>query len=121
VIPPIYNWLVADSQITAIVGDRIYGSGVASQEDGAPEGPHIVYQIIAKDSPMYLGRYQDHDYDRVQIHCWSYDEAQAGQLANLCRSALNPYGNLVGGAIADQDFDTRMYRCGFDFGGWRDI
>lgn len=120
-IPPIYTWLTANAAITAIVGTKIYGSGVATEPDGSLPDDYIVFQAVAKDSPIYLGQDQDVDYDRVQVHCWSVSEARAAQLAALCRAALNPYGNLVGGFIADRDDETKLFRCGFDFGGWTDI
>lgn len=120
-IPRIRNWLIAVPAITAIVDQRIYGSGCATETADPPGPAYIAFQLVAKDSPIYLGQNQDCDYDRVQIHCWSASEAQAEDLADLCRSAINPYGNVVGGVIADYDPDAKMYRCGFDFGGWRDV
>jgi hypothetical protein len=117
---PIYQWLSNDSAITALVGDRIYGSGFADQQSEPPWEDYIAIQLVATDSPMYLGRYQDVDYERAQIHCWSQSEARAQQIMKLCRAALDPYGNHVGGAIEDYDPDVKMYRCGFDYGGWED-
>lgn len=120
-MPRVRNWLVAVPAIVNIVGQRIYGSGYLTEMVDPPGPAYIAFQLVAKDSPIYLGQNQDCDYDRVQIHCWSQSEAQAEDLADLCRSAINQYGNLVGGVIADFDPDAKMYRCGFDFGGWRDI
>lgn len=120
-IPPIRNWLTASSAITNIVEQRVWGSGYATEMAEPPGPPYIAFQLVAKDSPIYLGQNQDCDYDRVQIHCWSQSEAQAEDLADYCRSAINPYGNVVGGIIADYDPDAKMFRCGFDFGGWRDV
>jgi hypothetical protein len=120
-IPPIKTWLLASPQIVAIVADRVYGSGYADEQADPPGPTYIAFQLVAKDSPIYLGQNQDCDYDRVQIHCWSGSEAEAEDLCDLCRSAINPYGNVVGGVIADYDPDSKLYRCGFDFGGWRDI
>lgn len=120
-MPPVRNWLVAITAITDIVGQRIYGSGYVTETATPPGPPCIAFQLVAKDSPIYLGQNQDCDYDRIQIHAWSPSEAEAEDLADLCRSAINPYGNVVGGVIADYDPDAKMYRCGFDFGGWRDL
>jgi hypothetical protein len=120
-MPPIYTWLAAVPAITGIVGTNIFGSGAATEAAGELPTDYIVFQCVAKESPIYLGADQDVDYDRVQIHCWSLDESRAAALATLCRAALNPHGNLVGGFIADRDPETKHYRCGFDFGGWSDI
>lgn len=114
-LPPIFQYLSGAAAVTAIVGNGIYGSGIAPQDAARP---YVVWCQVGIDSLIYFDKPQDTDYDRVQVHCFSDDEAQAKALAAACRGALDSYGYIVGGVIHDFDTDSRLYRVGFDFGFW---
>lgn len=97
--------------VRAVVGNRIYGKGIAPQ--GTPT-PYITWFTVVGDPYLNLSDAPHGDIDMIQIDCWSgsgdADEGVANQLAKAVRDALDAAGQ-ANRVIADtRETDTMLFR-----------
>lgn len=110
-IPPVYQVLTAVPAIVAIVGDRIFGSGVATQDKSRP---YIVWQIVSANPDNNLSDTPEQDAQRVQVDVYSISEQICRQLETLVRDALEAQMHIVYGPWNDYEVETKLYRWSQD-------
>lgn len=110
-IPPIYQTLSAVPAIVAIVGDRIGGSGSATEGE---KRPYIVWQIASASPENNLSCDPEFDDQRIQIDCYSVSETACSQLARLVRDAIEAQVYITFGPWNSYESDTKLYRWSFD-------
>jgi hypothetical protein len=110
--PPVFALL--NSAVSALVGQRIYGSGLA------PEGvakPYITWFIVAGDPYNQLSGEPCGDNDAVQIDCYAgpgdSGEEDVVVLAGAVRAALDA-ANITNTIVVNtREPDTMLFRVGF--------
>lgn len=110
-IPPIYQTLHSVSAIAALVGDRIFGSGSATEGETRP---YIVWQIASAFPENNLSTTPEYDDQRIQIDCYAKSEVSSRQLAQLVRDAIEAKVNIVFGPWSDYESDTKLFRWSMD-------
>ena len=110
-IPPIYQTLLNAPAVYAIVEDRIFGSGQATQGEARP---YIVWQIASAAPENNLSDTPEFDDQRIQIDCWSKDETTCKQLAQAVRDAIEVQAHITFGPWNDYEAETGLYRWSFD-------
>lgn len=118
IIPPVFALLNVPA-VTAIVGTnpvRVYGQGNAQQD--APL-PHVTWQVIS-GQPYATLDMPGMDNHRVQVDCWTADNATGKALALAVRDAMENGGDnvMVSFNGNDIDPDTKQYRWSMDFSIW---
>jgi len=118
-LPPVFQTLSASPAVTAIVGNRIYGHGMATQDAATP---YIVWQAISIVPENSLTCTPDVDSIRVQIDAYTGEgnEPVARQLAAAVRDAVEPVASMQ---FAANGYETgseakpsvRLYRWTMDF------
>lgn len=96
---PLYNKLVADPALNALVDDRVY-------RKIAPENPTLPYvTYFSVDRPrIHLIRYStDIVQERVQVDCWAATDGAAQNVADAIREELDGFVGNMGG--------TRVLGC----------
>lgn len=112
-IPPVYALLAASSAVTAIVADRIGGSGELMPNETRP---YVTWQCVSGygEATLDIGRAPD-DRVTVQVDCWHASEKGRRALADAVRTALES-DSVFSGLIADEkDAETGLYRLGMTF------
>ena len=110
-IPPVYQTLTAVPAIVALVADRIFGSGIATQGETRP---YIVWQIISASPDNNLSDTPEQDAQRVQVDVYSISEQVCRQLETLVRNALEAQMHIVFGPWSDYESETKLYRWSQD-------
>ena len=110
-IPPVYQALRNVPGIVALVADRIYGSGEATQGEARP---YIVWQIISATPNNNLSEAPEQDDQRVQVDVYAQSESACRQLAKLVRDAIEAQMHIVFGPWNDYEPETKLYRWSFD-------
>lgn len=113
--------LLADSALTAIIGDRLYP--LAIPETG--KVPAVVYQRISSQRVLALDGSSSANSPRIQFSCYAASFGQAKQIAMKLYESLDCFRGVLGNKtkaavlMADNrdDFEqeTGRYRCGVDF------
>jgi hypothetical protein len=106
---------MAAAAVTAIAGNRIFGSGNATQ--GASQ-PYVVWQVITTAPANTLACLPDSDDIRIQVDCYASGQSGeniARQLATAVRNALEEHAYML---MAWNDFEkeTSLFRWSMDFG-----
>lgn len=115
-VPPVYELLSADAAVTALVpASRIRGQGYAGE---APVTPYITHQTISGNPANYIAGRPGMDAFRSQIDVWADTAAQAKQIAEAVRDALELNAQCVAIMGDDYEPDTRLHRYSFDFQFW---
>lgn len=121
----LYEFLLEQSALTALVGERVYPSVLPDK----PTFPSVVYQVISNeqtfthDGPVALRR------PRVQIDVWSRRRLEAEAIESAIISALVGYRGPMGdvdytagwGLEISTDIyeqETLLHRISMDFRGW---
>lgn len=89
-LPPIYSTLANDGAVAALVATRIYRHGRAPQNVVAP---YITWSVFGSPENAFDG--PDNDRIRVQVDCWSDDDAQVEALATAVRDAIEPHAHMT--------------------------
>ena len=114
-LAPVYSTLMANSDVTAIVGNRIFPAGNIPQ--GQPV-PAVTWQSIAGTPQNLLSEAPPVDNQRVQIDCWATTLVVADDLGSKVRAALQTKGYCISINGHDYDADAKWYRSSFDFSFW---
>lgn len=116
-LPKIYQALMNDAAVTALIGNRAYRHG------RAPQGvayPYVTWGVPGGDATIVFDR-TDADQFRIQVDIWSNTDAGANGVENVAgavRAALEPYAHLVAYTNDERDPDTEAFRLGFAFDWW---
>ncbi|MFW8566152.1 DUF3168 domain-containing protein [Orrella sp. 11846] len=107
---PIYRTLKVPA-VTALVDDRIYGSGSAPQNSKLP---YLTWFVVATDPHGQLSGPPCADTDTIQIDCWAGPE-DGGEdvcvkLAKAVRDALDTAGQANRVITHGREPDTRLFR-----------
>lgn len=102
--PALRAYLLADSGIAALVGDRIYHIKM-------PQGvtqPSIVFNRISGQGDHHMQGASGLNRPRIQIDCWAKSSADAAvALANLVKERIDGFKGSVGyGSNSPQDSVT---------------
>jgi hypothetical protein len=91
-LPAIYPVLRDAAAVTALLGSppRVYRHGQAPQ---SVTSPYATWSVIGSPDNTFEGA--DNDRCRVQIDCWSDDDAQAETLGQAVRDAVEPVAHMV--------------------------
>ncbi|OJX04578.1 MAG: hypothetical protein BGO72_21435 [Burkholderiales bacterium 70-64] len=89
-LPLVYPVLIGDAAVSALVATRIYRHGRAPQEVAVP---YITWSISGAPENAFEG--PDHDFCRVQVDCWSDDDAQLEALGKAVRDAMEPHAHMT--------------------------
>lgn len=91
-LPAIYPVLRDAAAVTALLGSppRVYRHGQAPQ---AVTSPYATWSVIGSPDNTFDGA--DNDRCRVQIDCWSDDDAQAEALGVAVRDAFEPFAHMA--------------------------
>lgn len=96
-IPPLQSLLIGSPAVTALVGARVWLG--QRPEDNTEPGAYIVWGYVSANANNNLSTTPDSDDIRLQIDCWSLNQAQCTTLAFAVRDAVEPTYNLVSGPI----------------------
>jgi hypothetical protein len=109
---PIYR-TIRTPAVQAIVGDRVYGSGLAPQGVATP---YITWFTVSGDPYDNLSSAPDADNDTIQIDCWAGpgddQELVCMNLARAVRDALDAAGQATRIVAHTREDDTRLFRIG---------
>lgn len=116
-IPPVYETLTASADVTAIVNDRIRGSGFVT---AGVDQPYIAWQVVSTSPANTLACRPDSDSMRVQIDCYATDEATARALATAVRDAMEEPAYMLSAWNThehgtDTNPTTDLFRWSMDF------
>jgi len=75
--------LLQDSNVTDLVGGRIYGAHFQDPDAQTPTYPFVILEWIGSGSLQYSGAYQ-----KIRMDIWCYDKVSSA-------NALNLYGKVV--------------------------
>lgn len=75
--------LLQDSNVTDLVGGRIYGSHFQDPDAQTPTYPFVILEWIGSGVLQYSGAYQ-----KIRMDIWCYDKVSSA-------NALNLYGKVV--------------------------
>lgn len=118
-LPPVYALLSSNSEVSALVGTRIYRHGVAPQNVAAP---YVTWALVSGTPENELSDIPRADRLDVQIDCWSNNtgtgDVQVESVATAVRDALEPYAHMNSIILNEQDFETRRYRIAMQFTFW---
>jgi len=93
----IYSILTSDSDINAIVGTRVYPQ-IAAQEAAFPFVVYVLQNIDPSDTKSGVSTLDEVRYDII-VASESY--AEASDLTNKIRTALDRYSGTVSGVVID--------------------
>lgn len=110
-LPNVYQVLRNDSTVKSTVGTRIYRHGSAPQD---VTKPYITWFVVTGTPQDVLNAPPCHDFDTVQIDCWSETDTQIETLAYAVRAALD--GQLISNRIIidNRETDTKLYRIALE-------
>ena len=118
--PSIFAWLKGDSEVTAIVGTRIYEHQAVPQGQAPIVEPFLSWFIASLGPENNLSDPPPTDRVTVQVDSWHTDAAGVKTLAQAVRNALEPYGHMTGLVANLREPETRLYRVGLTFDIWLD-
>jgi len=86
------TYLSSDSNITALVSDRIYGSRMPQ----SPTYPNIVYSRISADRDRTVEGANGIERARIQLDCRARTYGEAKDLAAAVIDSIEDYSGLMG-------------------------
>jgi hypothetical protein len=113
VIPNVHAMLNV-SAVNAFVAGRIYRT-VAPQDAARP---YIVWQTVSAAPGNNLSCDPEFDNFRIQIICWSADQAQCRNLQAAAQTAAEAVTHVVFGPLDGFDKTTAMHSLIFDIETW---
>lgn len=109
--PPVYQTLRASSAVVGFVGDRIGPHGEVGQNETRP---YITWQVASDDPHVNLSDPPPSDFTTIQIDCYNSDARGVVDMAAAVRAALDAEMIVNRVIVNNRDFDTKLYRVGFD-------
>lgn len=109
-IPPIYQLLIADSAVYAIVGTRIY---YKPAKQGGTQ-PYIVLTFASSVPNNNLSELPDNDDQRIQIDTYALGQILAEQLGETVRDAIEAEYDILIGPTPIAEVDTDLSRWSMD-------
>lgn len=113
--PEIYERLTAVPEVTAILGDRIYGHGGAPQSPGVP---YAVWSIVNDDPSVNLSSAPGSDRFTVNIDLYSKTDDGIAQLTGAVRDAIETFSTVTGMPLDGREPETGLYRVALQFDYW---
>lgn len=107
--PNVYGQLVADPEIAAIVGDKVFRA-VAE----AVPAPYIVWTVLAAPPENNLSNTPPGDMVSVRIDCYARNEAEVDTLAQKARNSLQVRGTVETLQDLGMEPETGYWRITFD-------
>jgi hypothetical protein len=114
-LPPIFQWLKASSDVTNIIGNaptKAYRHGEAPQNTVAP---YLTWQVISGTPHNELSAVPDGDRYSIQVDCMHSTDLGIEQLAKAVRDAIEPHAHMVAMPINNRDAETKLYRISLQF------
>lgn len=110
-LPPIFDILTGDAQVSGIVGDRVYPHDAAPQDVARP---YVTWFVVAGPPENVLDGPPPVDKFTLQIDCWNQASQGVLDLAAAVRNALEPHCHITNQLQNRRDPETRLYRYGFE-------
>jgi hypothetical protein len=112
-LPTIRALLASDTTANGLLSGRVYRHGSAPQEVARP---YVTWSIAGGAPENHFDGASCDDF-RVQVDCWTDDDAGVEALAAAVRAAIEPSAHCVGYLVNARDFETQRYRISmaFDF------
>lgn len=111
-VPPVYALLSASAAVTALVpAARIHGQGYAGE---SPAAPYITWLMVSGMPHNYMADRPGIDAFRAQVDCWAPTAAEAKQIAEAVRNALELDAQCVS-MFEDFDPETKLFRFSSDW------
>lgn len=113
-LPPIFQIIKVNAAVTALLGTnpvRFFPFGEAPQDVARP---YAVWQQVGGLPLNVLGQRPDMDGSIVQVDVYAGTAAQALQIVQALRDALEMHCHITRWAGTERDPVTNDYRCGFD-------
>jgi hypothetical protein len=111
----IYDTLIADTAVDAIVDGRVYA---IVMPENSQSYPCITFQRISGTPDVALSGHTGLDQVRVQIDCWAKTFQAAKDLGVLVRTAFTDIG-IVKSDFDYYEADTKLFRVSQDFQFWQ--
>lgn len=111
--PPVFQVCAGDSSVQALLGTaptRLWPFGEA---DPVPPYPYAVWQIISGGPQNYLGQTPDMDVFGVQLDVYAKSAADAREVAQALRTAIETSAHVTAYIGEFRDTITRSYRYSF--------
>lgn len=109
--PPVTQTLAASSALVAIVGAKVF-FGLAPQ---GTEAPYVSWGYVSANPNNNLSDRPDGDDVRIQVDCYSPNQAQCKALAVAARDALEAVTHIVSGPLyVGMEDDTKLHRWTMD-------
>lgn len=112
---PVYDVLVADSQVSTLLGTRIYRHDDAARD---VSGDYATWAVSATpensldDRPLI-------DRQTITVNVYSDDDETVEQIADAVRNALEPFAQCTGVPVDNRDrAETKRYRIALQFDWW---
>lgn len=112
-LPLVYPLLNVAPAVTALIGSppRVYRHGSAPQN---VLKPYVTWSVPGGEvQNSFEGACVD--VFRVQVDCWSDDDAQVETLAEAVRAAIEPAAHLIAYIADERDPVTQRFRISFTF------
>lgn len=113
-LPPLFPTCVMSSAVTSLLGEsptRLYPAGEAPQDGPAP---YATYQIASGAPFNYLSGRPDTDATTTQVDIYGRTMAEAHDVYEAIRDAVEPVAYVVAFNLDERDEDTRLWRVSFD-------
>lgn len=111
--PPIFQVCANDSAVQSLLGTNPTRLWPFGEADPDPTYPYAVWQIIAGTPQNYLGQLPDTDSFGVQLDVYAKTAAEARDVAQVLRSAIEPAAYVTAYIGEFRDTITRNYRYSF--------
>lgn len=111
---PIRQALLASSQVTALVSDRVMP--LTKPQAGA--NPSITLQLVDLTPETHLRGHANLDGARVQVEYWATTYDATKDLADIGRLAIAASDRVLVFETRDYDFEVKLYRFAQDFLVW---
>jgi hypothetical protein len=111
-MPPVHQTLSSASDVSAIVGDRIYRHGRAPQ---TVDRPYVTWSLASGVPENELSDVPGIDRQTVQVDCWAPGDRDCVALAVAVRDAIEPHAHLIATPANEREQGTNLYRIGFQF------
>lgn len=120
-LPLVFELLHGDSDVAALVEDRIYRHGEAPE---GVEAPYVTWFVVSAPPENALGEAPRIDRFELQIDCWSDNEGAGDEgvetLATAVRNVIETQHYVNSIVINGKDPETRRYRIGMSMTWWLD-